>query len=175
MLPFTLLKPDNPINHSAPRGGFAGPILALLALALACLAFGAGCSRGVPPQSKTLDEHSRVTLADAWILDHTPRLLQVRFVYDGTDPNRTYDLKASLRAPGHDRTWGGGWIKQVPIPSAPAAKQVQVIWEFLSFPADSPNIFLRLNFKDRTSGLASSLEFKLPGARDLRLRKMGSQ
>jgi hypothetical protein len=147
----------------------------LLALALVCLAFGAGCSRGVPPQSKTLDEHSRVTLADAWILDHTPRLLQARFVYDGVDPNRTYDLKASLRAAGHDFYWGGGWIKQVPIPSARATNQVQVIWEFLSFPADSPNIFLRLDYKDKATALASYVEFKLPGASHLRLRKMGSQ
>ena len=150
-------------------------MLALLILALACLAIGAGCSRRVPPQSKVLDEHSRVTLADAWILDHTPRLLQVLFVYDGVDTNRTYDLKATLRAPGHDSYWGGGWIKQVPIPSGPATNQVKVIWEFLSYPADSSNIFLRLNFNDKASGLASAVEFKLLGARYLRLRKMASQ
>jgi hypothetical protein len=147
----------------------------MLVLTLACLAFGAGCSRRMPPQSRTLDEHSRATLTDAWILDHTPKLLQALFVYDGVDPNRTYDLKASLRTPGHDSHWGGGWIKQVPIPSTRATNQVQVIWEFLSFPADSPNIFLTLKFTDRASGLASSVEFKLPGTRHLRLRKMGSQ
>ena len=147
----------------------------MFVLALVCLALGAGCSRSIRPQSQKLDDHCRVTLADAWILDHTPRLLQVRFVYEGVDPNRTYDLKATVRAAAHDSGWGGGWIKQVPIPSAPAASQVQVIWEFLSFPADSPNIFLRLSYKDKASGLASALEFKLPGARQLRLRKMGSQ
>jgi hypothetical protein len=147
----------------------------VLVLALACVALGGGCSRRVPPQSRTLDEHTRVTLADAWILDHTPRLLQVRFVYDGADPNLTHDLDARLRAPGRDYRWGGGWIKQMPIPSGPATNQSQVIWEFLSFPADSPNIFLRLAYKDRATGQAGSLEFKLPGARDLRLRKMGSQ
>ena len=157
------------------RGGLAGPILVLLALGLACVALIAGCSRRLPPQSKVLDEHSRVTVADAWILDHTPRLLQVRFVYDGVDPNRTYDLQASLRTPGRDFYWGGGWIKQMPIPSGPATNQTQVIWEFLSFPANSPNIFLRLDYRDKASGLASSVEFKLPGARHLRLRKMGSQ
>jgi hypothetical protein len=147
----------------------------MLVLTLACLAFGAGCSRHVPPQSRTLDERSRVTLTDAWILDHTPKLLQVLFVYDGVDPNLTYDLKATLRTAGHDSYRGGGWIKQVPIPSAPATNQVQMIWEFLSFPADSPNIFLTLKFTDKATGLASSVEFKLPGARHLRLRKMGSQ
>jgi hypothetical protein len=55
-----------------------------------------------------------------------------------------------------------------------AANQFQVIWEFFSFPSDSPNIFLRLNCTDKATGLASAVEFKLPGARHLRLRKMGS-
>ena len=147
----------------------------MLVLTLLCLGFGAGCSQRMPPQSQVLDEHSRITLADAWILDHTPRLLQILFVYDGVDPNRTYDLKASLRVPGHASYWGGGWIKQIPIPSGPATNQFKVLWEFLSFPADSPNIFMRLDYRDKTSGLASSAEFKLPGTRHLRLRKMGSQ
>jgi hypothetical protein len=147
----------------------------LLVLALACVALGAGCSRRVPVQSRTLDEHSRATLADVWILDHTPKLLQARFIYDGVDPNSTYDLKAALRAAPGDSTWNGGWIKQIRIPASPATNQCQVIWEFLSFPADSPNIFLRLDYKDRATGLAGSVEFKLPGARHLRLRKMGSQ
>jgi len=147
----------------------------MFVLALACLALGAGCSRSIQPQSQKLDEHCRVTLADAWILDHTPKLLQIRCVYDGVDPNRIYDLDARLRAAEHDSNWRHGWIKQIPIPSGPATNQCQAIWEFMSFPADSPNIFLRLSFKDRATGQAGSLEFKLPGARHLPLRKMGSR
>src|ERR1039457_1558575 len=112
----------------------------MLVLTLLCLGFGAGCSRRMPPQSQVLDEHSRITLADAWILDHTPRLLQILFVYDGVDPNRTYDLKASLRVPGHASYWGGGWIKQIPIPSGPATNQTQVIWEFLSLDRKSTRL-----------------------------------
>ncbi len=147
----------------------------LLLVVLACMVLAGGCSKRPRRLSEVVDEQSRVTLLDAWILEHTPELLQVKFCYEGVDPNRSYNLKATLRSDRDGSGWGGGWIKQMPIPSGPATNQTQVIWEFLGFPKGTPNIYLRLEFKDKESGLAKSLDFKLPGTKLLRVRKMGSQ
>ncbi len=50
----------------------------LMALVCAMLV---GCHKRPERQSKVLDDQTRVTLVDAWILKHTPELLQVWFTY----------------------------------------------------------------------------------------------
>ncbi len=156
--------------HCRERAAYAS-----LALALTCAVLTAGCSNRLTHQSEVIDNKSRVTLLDAWILAHTPELLQVKFSYDGLDPNFTYNLRATLHTDRNGPGRSGGWIKQVPIPSTKASNRVETIWEFLSFPRESPAIYLRLEFADKESGLTRSVDFKLPGARHLRIRKMGSQ
>jgi hypothetical protein len=148
---------------------------ALLLVVVACTVLAEGCSKGPRQQSEALDDKSRVTLTDAWILEHTPELLQVRFCYEGVDPNRSYNLSATVRGDKEGSGRGGGWIKQIPIPSGTTKNQFQVIWEFLGFPRETANIYFTLEFKDKESGLARSVDFKLPGSRHLRTRKMGSQ
>lgn len=148
----------------------AGLALGLLALALAC-----GCGRGNFPQSKKLDDQTTIVLTDAWVLEHMPKLLQTHFVYEGTSPNASYTLRASLSTSRDGRDYGGGWIKQVPIAGGNPTNRTEVLWEFLSFPHDSSDIYLRLHFTQNETRFQKTLDFKLPGASHLRTRKMGSQ
>ena len=61
------------------------------------------CSKSDFPQTKELDEKTKVTLNDAWLYgnfvptNHTP-LLRAHFTFEGSDPNQTYNLKAAIRA-----------------------------------------------------------------------------
>jgi hypothetical protein len=160
-------------NRARPGAAFSF-IKVLVVFALVAT-LTAGCGRHVRPQSQAFDEQSRITLVDAWILQHTPELLQVLLTYEGVDPNQTYNLRASLRADQQGFGWGGGWIKQMPVPSGKVANRSQVIWEFLGFPKDSANIYLQLEGKDKVTCMSRSVEFKLPGTKQLRVRKMGSQ
>ena len=145
------------------------------AFGLASAVLTAGCGKRGFGQSRPLGSQSRVTLEDAWILDHTPKLLEVVFVFEGGDPNRNYEFQARLRQDEHGPDLGGGWIHQIAIPQGKATNQYRVMWEFASFPRESPNIYFRLNYTDVETRQASSVDFKLPGARHLRVRKMGSQ
>ncbi len=135
----------------------------------------AGCGHGNFPQSKKLDDQTTIVLVDAWMLEHMPPLLQTHFIYEGTSPNLAYALRASLSTTREQAGNGGGWIKQVPIAGKQLTNQTEVLWEFLSYPHDSAEIYLHLSFTDRTNGSQKALDFKLPGARSLRSRKMGSQ
>jgi hypothetical protein len=132
----------------------------------------AGCGRGNFPQSKKLDDDTIVVLKDAWVLEHMPPLLQTHFVYQGTSPNLAYNLQAALGTSRDDARFSGGWIKQVPIAGKQSTNETEVLWEFLSYPHDSGEIYMHLKFKDKESGVEKMLEFKLPGAKDLPSRKM---
>ena len=146
-----------------------------LAFALAGMSLVAGCGKGGFGQTKPLGSQARVTLEDAWILNHTPPLLEVIFAFDGGDPGRNYDFKAALRREEHGHDLGGGWIHQIPIPQGNTPNQHRVMWEFAYYPTESPNIYFRLEYTDKVTGQTSSVDFKLPGAHHLRVRKMGSQ
>ncbi len=135
----------------------------------------AGCGHGNFPQSKKLDDKTTIVMTDAWILEHTPELLQAHFVYEGPSPNLAYELRASLSNSRDGRNMGGGWIKQVPIPGGTSTNHTEALWEFGGFPRNSSQIYLHLQFTDRQTGIQNTLDFELPGARHLRTRKMGSQ
>ena len=81
---------------------------AFLAVGLGCAVLAAGCGKRGFGASKPIGLQARVTLEDAWILNHTPRLLQVTLVFEGGDPNLKYDLKAALRADEDGEDIGGG-------------------------------------------------------------------
>ena len=148
---------------------------AALALALVAMGLVAGCMKRGFGQTKSLGSQAKVTLEDAWILNHTPPLLEVILAFEGGDPHRNYDFKAALRPEEHGPELGGGWIHQIQIPQGQTPNQHRVMWEFGYFPRESPNIYFRLEFTDRLTGQTSSVDFKLPGAHGLRIRKMGSQ
>lgn len=147
----------------------------LMAIGLGGAVLAGGCGKRGFGESKPMGLQARVTVEDAWILNHTPKLLQVMLAFEGGDPNLKYDLQAALRTAEDGYDFGGGWIHQVAIPQHGATNQHRVVWEFLAFPKDSPNIYFCLNYRDKETGQAESVGFKLPGARHLRLRKMGSQ
>jgi hypothetical protein len=143
-------------------------------LLVICLVALTGCGKKVKSQSLRLDDNTRVLLKDAYLVDHAPPFLQAVLVYEGPDPNVTYDLSASLRetkdGPDHPR----GWIKQYPTPSPKASNRYDVIWEFTGFPNTSQQIYLRLDCTDKQTGRsARKLEFVLPGVADLPLHKLG--
>jgi len=146
-----------------------------LGLTLACLALAGACGKGIFPQSKALDAHTSVILEDAWIYRFglSNQLLRTRFIFEGRNPNGTYELKASLRADERGEDIRSAYVSYVPVPPDPAlpTNQIAMIWEFKDFPASTPNIYLREDFVDKSSGrVAKSLDFVLPGTRHLRLR-----
>lgn len=147
----------------------------LVAVGLGGALWAGGCGKRGFGESKPMGLRARVTLEDAWILNHTPRLLQIVLVFEGGDPNLQYDLKAALRTAEDGYDIGGGWIHQVAIPQRGAASQHRVMWEFLAFPTGSQNIYFRLIYRDQQTGQTESVGFKLPGARHLRVRQLGSQ
>lgn len=146
-------------------------ITLLSVLWLACLT---GCGKHMKAQSLKLDSNTRVTLKDAWVIDHAPQLLQAVFVYEGTDPNDNYLLAAGLGEMKGGPDMPRSWIKQYPTPSAKSMNQYEVIWEFMNFPKNSSQIYLHLYYSDKQSRQQNSkLEFILPGVSDLPLHKMG--
>jgi len=149
--------------------------LLLLATGLLCAVVAAGCGRRAFPQSLNLDSDTRVIVEDAWVLAHTPRLLDVICVYEGVNPNRAYDLTAALSSDPKGPFHGGGWTRQLPIPQEKATNQFRVLWQFGYFPKDTAHIYFHLSYRDKETGHESALDFKLPGTRHLRVRKMGSQ
>ena len=106
---------------------------------------------------------------------HTPPLLQVQCLYEGANPNLTYDLKAALSENRDGRFHGGGWTRQVAIPQGKATNEFRAIWEFAGFPRKTPHIYFRLSYRDKETGQEGQLDFELPGTGHLRTRKMGSQ
>lgn len=143
----------------------------LSVFALACFT---GCGKHVKTQSLKLDSNTRVTLKDAWVLDHAPQLLQAVFVYEGPDPNDNYMLTAGLGEVKGGPDAPRSWVKQYPTPSTKSTNQYEVIWEFMSFPKNSSQIYLHLYYYDKqTRRQNSKLEFVLPGVSDLALHKMG--
>lgn len=146
--------------------------LQLLALTVFLVAI-SGCGRQhVTVQSRDLDDKTKIILKDAWLSDHAPKLLQVTFVYEGADPNETYNLRPALRDTRDGRDGPSSWIKQYPTPGK-ASNQIEVIWEFMSFPKKSDKIYLRLYYSDKRSGRENGqLDFVLPGVSSLPLHKM---
>jgi hypothetical protein len=150
--------------------------IGLLLLAIFGLAYVGGCSRHPKTQSAQLDINTRVTLKDAWVLDHAPKLLQAVFIYEGVDPNETYRLRAAVSDSMDGPDTRASWIKQYPTPSTKFTNQTEAVWEFMSFPQKSPKIYLRLYYTDKQTGQQTGrLQFILSGVSDLPLRKMGSQ
>jgi hypothetical protein len=149
---------------------------AFLGLTMTCLALAvASCSKGISPQSMALDANTNVILEDAWIyaFGSSNQLLRTRFVFEGSDPNRTYELKAALRADktGEDIRSTYVWHTGLPPDPTLPTNQVAMIWEFKEFPTNTPYIYLREYFVDKASGrVARFLDFVLPGTRHLRLR-----
>lgn len=135
----------------------------------------AGCGKRVSPQSRNLDGNTTVIVQDVWLLDHTPRLLDVLCVYDGINPNHRYELDAALsdRANGH--FFKRGWTKQIQIPQEGTTTNIQVLWQFGGFPKNTKNIYFRLSYRNRTTGQNKSVDFELPGTGHLRVRDLGSR
>ena len=110
------------------------------------------------------------------MLKHTPPLLQVICVYEGSDPHNAYDFKVKLSSDENGPSFNGGWTHQVRIPQqGTATNQFRVMWEFAGFPRDSQEIFFRLNYRNKETAQEGSLDFKIPGVSRLKVRKMGSQ
>ena len=84
-----------------------------------------------------------------------------------------YNLKAALRADenGEDIKSDYVWYVGLPPASVMPTNRIEMIWEFKYFPTNTPNIYLREYYVDKTTGhTAKSLDFVLPGTRHLRLR-----
>ncbi len=148
-----------------------------LGLTLACLALAAAsCGKGRFLQSKALDAHTTVILKDAWIFGSSNQLLRAKFVFEGSDPNEMYNLKAALRADekGEDIKSIYVWYVGLTPYSVVPTNRVEMIWEFKDFPTNTPNIYLREYYLDKATGqVAKSLDFVLPGTKTLRLRDAG--
>jgi hypothetical protein len=145
----------------------------LLGLTLACLALAASSSGRVRVQSKALDERTTVTLKDAWIYGSSNQMLRAKIVFEGSDPNVKYNLKAALRADenGDDIKSIYVWYVGLTPHSIVPTNRVEMLWEFRDFPTNTPSIYLHEDFLDRATGReAKSLNFVLPGAKRLRLR-----
>lgn len=148
----------------------------LCAIAVACAVATGGCSKPSLPQSRNLDGETRVVLEDVWLLDHTPRLLDVLCTYEGPNPNRRYELDAVLSDQSDGGFFKRGWTKQLDIPQPDGtSNEVQVLWQFGGFPKDTKHIYLRLRYRDRKTGQKGALDFELPGTRRLRVRELGSR
>ena len=151
---------------------------AFLGLALACLALSAAsCGKGKSyfPQSKTLDAHTSVILKDAWVVGSSNQFLRALFIFEGSDPNQMYDLKAALRSDEKGEDIKSIYVWYVPYSVEPT-NRVKMFWEFKDFPTNTPNIYLREYYMDKATGrMAKSLDFILPGKRQLRLDLLNNQ
>jgi hypothetical protein len=148
----------------------------LWAVPLAVMLMAAGCGTRSLPQTRNLDSETRVVVEDMWLLDHTPRLLDVLCTYQGPDPAARYALDALLSEQSHGPFHKRGWTKQIPIPQqGTSTNEIKVLWQFGGFPRDTQHIYLRLSYRDRMTGQSGSIDFQLPGSRQLRVRELGSQ
>jgi len=157
--------------------------IVFMGLILLCIALGAiSCGQGHPtlmkmlyfPVSKPLDEHTMVVLKDAWIYENgtSNALLRARFTFEGDNPGDKYTLKAALRAEekGEDIKSIFVWYVGLQPLSAFPTNRIEMFWEFKNFPTNTPKIYLREDYIDPVSGrVAKSLDFILPGTRDLRI------
>jgi hypothetical protein len=158
---------------------------AFLTFTLACVVLAAvSCGKGHFPQSntlfpqlKTLDSHTSVTLKDAWILGSSNQLLRAQFIFEGSDPNQKYDLKAALRANenGEDIKSIYVWCVGLTPPPVVPTNGIEMLWEFKDFPTNTPNIYLREYYMDKATGhMVKSLDFVLPGTQRLRLNLLNN-
>src|SRR5665213_1366385 len=142
------------------RTTFLGLILVCLALSAASC----GKNMGYFPQSKPLDTHTSVILKDAWICDSFPsnQSLRAKFIFEGSDPNQMYNLKAALRADenGEDIKSIYVWYLGLTPKSVMPTNRIEMIWEFKYFPTNTPNIYLREYYTDKVTGHnVKSLDF----------------
>jgi len=148
-----------------------------LGLTLACLAWAASsCGSGPVVQSRALDAHTTVTFKDAWIFGSPNQLLRAKFVFEGSDPNEMYNLKAALRTDenGDDLKSIDVWYVGLSPQSIVPTNRFEMLWEFKDFPTNTPRIYLRAYFLDKATGReANALNFVLPGTKALRLQGAG--
>jgi len=145
-------------------------------LALAAASCGKDSRKSPVAQTKTLDAHTTVLLKDAWIFGSSNQLLRAKFVFEGSDPNERYNLKAALRSDENADDIKSIYVWYVGLTPGPVVptNRIEMIWEFKDFPTNTPNIYLREYYVDKATGqLAKSLDFVLPGIQSLRLRDAG--
>ncbi len=149
------------------------PLKTLAFITLTLTLFTTSCTKHLTTQSLRLDNNTRIILKDAWVLNHAPPLVQTLFIYEGADPNATYDFRANLHETPDGDDGPSSWIKQYPTPSSKNTNEIEAIWEFMTFPKESPKIYLRLYYHDKKTGKQTgTLEFVLPSVADLPVRKM---
>lgn len=153
----------------------------LLGIAILCLivvAFTFSCSRSNFDQKKVLDDHTTVTLKDAWVVGSSNQFLRALFIFEGSDPNQLYNLKAALRADekGEDIKSVFVWYVGLPPDADMPTNRVKMLWEFRDFPTNTQNIYLREYYTDKATGrTAKSLDFILPGTQKLRSDPLNNQ
>lgn len=112
------------------------------------------------------------------VVGSSNQLLRALFIFEGSDPNQMYDLKAALRADekGEDIKSIYVWYVGLTPYSVVPTNRVKMFWEFKDFPTNTPNIYLREYYMDKATGrMAKSLDFILPGTQQLRLDPLNNQ